>query len=388
MGFSAVRVRWLPLWAIVGSIVVQVGTTALGDLAGVPLSDDLVTALSYLPIVAWVGLVVVRRNGVDLAVLFRWPRLGGYWFVVAGMFVVQFLFTIGVVTLLQLLIPDLGAGLEGTGTATLLVSVVALVVLPPLVEETVFRGILVERWSMKWQVVTAVLVSSLCFGVLHVDPVGAGVFGIVLALMYLRTASLWPGVLLHAANNGLVLLVVRLQGSATTEVADPTVAESLGTAAVALGLSVPALAWFMWTHWPRRGTITPYQAHEAQWGRFPDRVLRDVEWSGWPGPVRLDVGSDRLAVSPPGRRAQPFAVVALGRVRASYVAPGPLGSQVVVLLDDGSWTTLRLPGARDRAVEELATTVAARAAVARGAAAIPGRPWPSPPAGTARSPRR
>lgn len=365
MGFGAVRVRWLPLWAVVGAVLVAGLAEFAARVLGIPVSDDMVTAVSYLPILAWVWLMVANRARVDLGVMFRWPRLGSYWFVIAGLFVVQLLFTIGIVTLLELVVPDLAAGLEGVGTANLLVSVVALVVLPPLVEETVFRGILVERWSLRWQVWVAVLVSSASFGVLHVDPVGAGMFGVVLCLVYLRTGSLWPGILMHAANNGVVLLSVRLVGTQSADVTPPSVGESLGAAAITLGLSVPFLAWFLHAAWPRRGTATPYQVHEAELGRFPDRVLGSVQWSGWPAPVRLDLLSDRMAVSPPGRRANPFAVLALWRVRSCYESAGAMGNVVVVVLDDGSWTTLQLPGTDPRASRELVEQVTLRAGAAR-----------------------
>ena len=79
--------------------------------------------------------------------------------------------------------------------------------LPPLVEEIIFRGFLLERWSVKWRVGVAVIVQAVAFGILHVDPVGAGVFGVVMALMYLRSGSLWSRSM-HAINNGTVLLAV------------------------------------------------------------------------------------------------------------------------------------------------------------------------------------
>ena len=43
----------------------------------------------------------------------------------------------------------------------------------------------------------AIVVSSVAFGILHVDPVGAGVFGAMTALLYLRTGSLWPAIGAH-----------------------------------------------------------------------------------------------------------------------------------------------------------------------------------------------
>lgn len=87
----------------------------------------------------------------------------------------------------------------------------------PLVEEVYFRGILL-RWLRKWVwLPLAILISAAIFAVAHgrfVTHGGlAGVFvtaalavpGIVLALFAVRTKSLWPGVIVHATYNGLLL---------------------------------------------------------------------------------------------------------------------------------------------------------------------------------------
>ncbi|REJ66981.1 MAG: CPBP family intramembrane metalloprotease [Planctomycetota bacterium] len=85
-------------------------------------------------------------------------------------------------------------------------SVLAFVVVGPLVEEILFRGLLLSMWSSRWGRRRAALVTSLIFGILHFDPVGAFVFGYVLALVFFRTNSLFIPVLVHAANNALAVL--------------------------------------------------------------------------------------------------------------------------------------------------------------------------------------
>ncbi len=80
-------------------------------------------------------------------------------------------------------------------------SFVSLVILAPLLEEFMFRGLLLHRWSKKWGILRAVLMSSILFGVLHPDPLGAVVFGIAMCILYLRTQTLWLPVICHALNN-------------------------------------------------------------------------------------------------------------------------------------------------------------------------------------------
>jgi hypothetical protein len=220
---------------------------------------------------------------------------------------------------------------------------------------------LLERFSVKWRLGVAIVVAALLFGILHADPVGAGMFGVVTALLYVRTGSLWPGILIHAANNLIALVAMRAAGP---EVAPPPVdvADSLISAAIFLALSVPFLAWFIRVHWPRRGTLTPYQWHELATG-LPARRVDSVVWSGAAGQVRLEASSTHLVVSdpgPPGGTARPIAVLPLERVRAAYPAPVPGGELVVVLLNDGSWTTMHVRSGSPAGNRALAQVIAER----------------------------
>ncbi|WP_339898840.1 type II CAAX endopeptidase family protein [uncultured Gilvimarinus sp.] len=82
-----------------------------------------------------------------------------------------------------------------------LLNLLFLVVIPPLVEEFVFRGILLHRWAPKYGVLWAVFGSSVIFGALHTDPLGAAVFGAIMCFIYLKSGSLWVPIVCHALNN-------------------------------------------------------------------------------------------------------------------------------------------------------------------------------------------
>lgn len=77
----------------------------------------------------------------------------------------------------------------------------SMVVLAPVTEELLFRGFLLHRWAARWGVTFAIITSSLLFGVLHPDPLGAALFGVGMCLLYLRTRSLWVPIIAHALNN-------------------------------------------------------------------------------------------------------------------------------------------------------------------------------------------
>ena len=83
--------------------------------------------------------------------------------------------------------------------------IVLAVVMAPLFEEIVFRGIIQKGLINKgMNPVKAILLSSLVFGVVHGNPwqfVGAVLLGCVLGLVYYKTKSLLLPILLHAFNN-------------------------------------------------------------------------------------------------------------------------------------------------------------------------------------------
>ena len=81
------------------------------------------------------------------------------------------------------------------------VLVFAMVVAAPVVEEILFRGFLLHRWARRWGTPAGVVVSSIAFAIGHAEWLGHFLTGMVFALLYLRTRSLWVPMLAHALNN-------------------------------------------------------------------------------------------------------------------------------------------------------------------------------------------
>jgi membrane protease YdiL (CAAX protease family) len=91
------------------------------------------------------------------------------------------------------------------------VQILLIAVAAPISEEVCFRGYLFGGLREKLPRLGAALVSGLIFGALHaVTGVSAVppliVFGILLALLYEKTGSIVPGILLHMLNNCVALL--------------------------------------------------------------------------------------------------------------------------------------------------------------------------------------
>ena len=81
----------------------------------------------------------------------------------------------------------------------------------PISEEVCFRGMLFGGLRERLPRLAAALISALIFGGLHaltglsaVPPLVA--FGFVLALLYEKTGSIVPGILLHMLNNSVALI--------------------------------------------------------------------------------------------------------------------------------------------------------------------------------------
>ena len=82
------------------------------------------------------------------------------------------------------------------------------VIFAPIVEEIFFRGFLFQGFRQRYGWVTATLLSSAIFAAGHLDPVAlipTFVLGAVLAYVYHRSNSVWPGIILHFLVNAFGL---------------------------------------------------------------------------------------------------------------------------------------------------------------------------------------
>jgi hypothetical protein len=106
---------------------------------------------------------------------------------------------------------------NASGETNLILTFMSLVVMPPIVEETVFRGFVYTGIRNKVRPIGAAVLTSLLFAIAHLQ-FGSGkpllwvaaldTFTLSLVLCYLRqtTNSLWPGVFLHGLKNGIAFV--------------------------------------------------------------------------------------------------------------------------------------------------------------------------------------
>ncbi len=90
---------------------------------------------------------------------------------------------------------------------------VAIVGLAGLLEEMLFRGLLLGALERTFDVTRAVMLSALLFAFFHLNPwtaVQILVFGVVLGVLAWRSNSVYPAALVHGMNNGFEFAVLNL----------------------------------------------------------------------------------------------------------------------------------------------------------------------------------
>ena len=104
--------------------------------------------------------------------------------------------------------------LSGSSTASnsiMALSLVATIVVSPVAEELIFRGIFLNRLNIIIPPLFAVLVSSLLFASLHSygSITSAFIFAICMAILYLKTENILIPIFVHFLNNLLAEIIVR-----------------------------------------------------------------------------------------------------------------------------------------------------------------------------------
>jgi len=233
---------WDALWTLLGSLVavaalvvllviVLVGLTATGALGSPQAALQSAPALLLLTMAVYAGVwlvavwFTVRKYRLPWAALGYQPRPAGTLLACAGLalptLVASMLLNLAIAYLFlggqfpnpqeDLLRLRLGSPLAG-GLLLLLLAVVA-----PLVEETLFRGLLFQLMDDRWGTAPAIVGSAAAFALAHFIPLllpALFLVGLVLAFVFARTRSLWCTVVLHGVHNGIVgvLLLAGIAG--------------------------------------------------------------------------------------------------------------------------------------------------------------------------------
>jgi len=88
-------------------------------------------------------------------------------------------------------------------------AILKVAIMAPIIEEMIFRGVIMHGLMRNYSKFTAVFVSALLFALFHLNPwqfPATFILGLVLGILMLRTRNIYLCILGHATNNGLVLI--------------------------------------------------------------------------------------------------------------------------------------------------------------------------------------
>lgn len=96
------------------------------------------------------------------------------------------------------------------------ISIITLIVIPVIFEELMFRGFILKGLIKNYSPKTAIIVSALLFGLIHLNPwqfVTAFLLGLIFAWIALKTKSIIFPMLGHLINNLIATLAMRFPDS-------------------------------------------------------------------------------------------------------------------------------------------------------------------------------
>ncbi len=221
----------LPMAAAIGALGILVASLLIGRaLIDLLVEFDwpvvfyivLLALVGYGPSVVW-GFYVRNRwadgKASNLGWRFRWSDLG--WGPLTYLAALGCEFALfGLVDLLGI---PLSSNVDdvnelGVDRAYLVATVITAVIAAPVVEELVFRGVVLRGFLSRFAPVVAIALQGVLFGVAHVDPVrGVGNIGLAIILsgvgVALGTAAyltrrIGTTIVAHAIFNGVVMIIV------------------------------------------------------------------------------------------------------------------------------------------------------------------------------------
>jgi membrane protease YdiL (CAAX protease family) len=183
----------------------------------------------------------------------------GEWLLAVSVVIPLLLFGVGSGILIRYLVSSISPSLlkwlfpKREFTALLVFSAI---ILAPSVEELLFRGILVHRWTVKWNIRRALLISSLIFGIGHLGgAVWAFVHGFVWAVLYTRIRKLLVPIVSHTLYNAIACCIRILADRGALP------SSSILQTWLMPGCLILSFFWvvyFMYRNWPDQSWAAPY----------------------------------------------------------------------------------------------------------------------------------
>jgi membrane protease YdiL (CAAX protease family) len=290
LGYFLVGIVLASMGAVVAGVLVGVGAFELPPIEQELMAVDAMDIEGILKVMEPYLLPIVIATGI-YSILYTWAfarivdrkRLRDFglelkrgWLLNFGKGALLAILILGVIFAFSLVVGSIRvegfsrAAPADTNVFAYLVGALLAFLSVGVYEELMFRGYVLQALSERTRRVTAILVSSVIFALLHGFNPGADVFGVVntiiigalLCVLYFRTGSLWMPIGFHAAWNfslgylySLPVSGIPLYGILNVVEVDEGSRLTGGSYGPEAGLActIALAAWGAWLVWKRTG---------------------------------------------------------------------------------------------------------------------------------------
>lgn len=202
---------WVGLLFVILFRFLSIGLSGLGLSLPEALTEVLMYTLT-LGIIIWIGIKRRRKYNGDARISLSFNKTSGLAILLLlattlcmGTIIDPFVNAIPMPESIQHFFEDL---LFSTSRYPV-IAVISIAILPGILEELLFRGIILDGFLKNYKPGKAIFISALFFGCFHLNPwqfIGAFAGGLLLGWTYWKTRSLLLCMLMHAINNLSALL--------------------------------------------------------------------------------------------------------------------------------------------------------------------------------------
>lgn len=228
-------ILWVALAYIIANALAYVSLLAASRLGWVDTSQQtLITIVSGLITYAvslfllFLGIRLARKYPKKLSLLeikksdwavggwLTWQQL----LLGVAAFIAAMILMVVVLALIGQIVPgfnieqaqEIGVDPRAIYNRTEMLAVFALfVIIAPISEELIFRGYLYGKLRQMTSIVTSVIITSLLFGLAHLQPnvaVATFVMSVVMCLCREATQSIYPAIIVHILKNGIAFALL------------------------------------------------------------------------------------------------------------------------------------------------------------------------------------
>lgn len=186
------------------------------------ITDRYIEIISAIITIIWFLIVLkfMRENGISISNFIRRPLKSKFILEVPVSLIITYLGGAGFILLILSLVNCINPAMLNSISSNLsnkspkidtmfmiVISFISSVIIAPMVEEFIFRGILMGRLYNKYGMGKSIIFSSIIFFFMHlnINPMLL-LLGISCAILVYKYKSLIPSIVLHACNNFIVFI--------------------------------------------------------------------------------------------------------------------------------------------------------------------------------------